>query len=222
MAIELEARRRTVVGKKVKALRRQGLLPAIMYGAGIEPIPLELDAREATRALSGISGGSLIDLKVNGEVHKVLVREIQRDVIKRNPIHVDFLKVSMTETIRTTVPVELVGEAPAVREKGGVLVTGVSEIEVEALPTDLPERVTVDLEVLEEIEDSISVGDLFLGKGVKVLTDPEELIARVIYQVEEAVEEEEVEVEAVAEPEVIERGKREEEEGESEEAGEEG
>ncbi len=221
MAIELEARRRTVVGKQVRALRRQGLLPAILYGAGIEPIPLELDARETAKALSGISGGTLIDLKVNGEVHKVLIREIQRDVIKRNPIHVDFLKVSLTEAIRTTVPLELVGEAPAVRDKGGVLVTGVSEIEVEALPADLPERVTVDLEALKDIEDSITVGDLFLGKGVKVLTDPEELIARVIYQVEEAVEEEEVEVEAAAEPEVIERGKREEEEVETEEAEEE-
>lgn len=130
--------------------------------------------------------------------------------------HVDFLKVAMDEVIRTSVPVELVGEAPAIRELGGVLVTGLAEIEVEALPSDLPDRMTVDLEILAEIDDNITVGDLNFGKGVEVLTGLDEVLARVIYQVEEEIEEEVVEEEILVEeePELIERGKREEEEEE--------
>jgi large subunit ribosomal protein L25 len=143
----------------------------------------------------------------------VLVREIQRDVIRRNVMHVDFLKVAMDVRITAEVPIELVGRAPAVDELGGVLVTGINSIEVEALPADLRDRVTVDLGSLVKIDDSISAGDLFLGEGVKLLTDPAELVARVIYQVEEVLEEV-VEPEVVpvaAEPELVERGKREEE-----------
>jgi large subunit ribosomal protein L25 len=147
----------------------------------------------------------------------VLVREVQRHAIRRSIEHVDFLKVAMDVAIRTSVPVELVGEAPAVKTLGGVLVTGVSEIEVEALPADLPGRISVELEPLTEIDSRITVADLFLGKGVKVLTDPASVIARVIYQVEEKLEEE-VPVAAVeVEPEVIGRGKKEEEVIEGEE-----
>jgi len=122
----------------------------------------------------------------------------------------------MDVVIRTEVPVELVGEAPAVKMLAGILVSGLDEIEVEALPSDLPDRVSVDMSVLENIDDAITVGDLFLGKGVKVLTDASEVVAHVIYQ---AVEEVEEVVEAVAvegEPEVIERARREEEEAQGE------
>jgi large subunit ribosomal protein L25 len=214
---KLSAKRRTVVGKKVNALRRQGLLPAVIYGAGIEALPIELDAIEASRVLSSVGGSTLVSLTVDKDQHQVLVRDAQRDVIRRDLLHVDFLKVSMDVTIRTEVPVDFVGEAPAVSEQGGVLVTELTEIEVEALPSDLPDRIVVDLEPLAEIDDTITVGDLFFDKGVEVLTSPEEVLARVIYQVEEIIEEEE-EIEEIIptelEPELVERGKREEVEGE--------
>jgi large subunit ribosomal protein L25 len=126
--------------------------------------------------------------------------------------HVDLMKVALDVAIRTTVPIELTGEATAVKTFGGVLVTGISEIEVEALPADLPSRVTVELEPLATMEARITVGDLFLGKGVRVLSDPQAVVARVIYQVEEKLEEEVAPVAAVpAEPEIIGRGKKEEE-----------
>jgi large subunit ribosomal protein L25 len=96
-------------------------------------------------------------------------------------MHIDFLKVAMDVAIRTTVPVELVGEAPAARELGGILVTGVTEIEIEALPGDLPDRIIVDLEPLKEIDDAIAIEVLYLGIGVKVLTDISENVAHVIY-----------------------------------------
>jgi large subunit ribosomal protein L25 len=213
----LHAKQRTVIGRQVKALRREGLLPAVLYGTGIEPIPLELEVPEAKKVLTRLGSSTLVSLKVGRQTHQVLVREIQRDVIRWDMIHVDFLKVAMDEVIRTSVPIELVGEAPAIRELGGVLVSGLSEIEVEALPADLPDRMMVDLEILAEIDDTITVGDLSFGKGVEVLTGLNEVLARVIYQVEEEIEEEVVEEEILLEeePEVIERGKRE-EEGEEE------
>ncbi|NIT78472.1 MAG: hypothetical protein GWO44_16695, partial [Thermoplasmata archaeon] len=121
----------------------------------------------------------------------------------------------MDVAIRTSVPVELVGEAPASKELGGVLVTGVTEIEVEALPSDLPDRVVVELAPLEEIDDAITVGDLFLGEGVRVLTDADENVAHVIYLAEEE-EEEEEELEGIfelgAEPELVDQRGVEEEE----------
>jgi large subunit ribosomal protein L25 len=213
----LHAKQRSVIGKQVKALRREGLLPAVLYGTGIEPIPLELDIPEAKKVLSRLGSSTLVSLKVGRQTHQVLVREIQRDVIRWDMMHVDFLKVAMDEIIRTSVPVELVGEAPAIKELGGVLVTGLAEIEVEALPADLPDRMMVDLEILVEIDDTITVGDLSFGKGVDVLTGLDEVLVHVIYQVEEEIEEVVIEEEILEEeePEVIERGKRE-EEGEEE------
>lgn len=202
--IELKSQLREVIGKQVKELRRQGLLPAVVYGAGIEPTPIQLDSLDAEKILAGVGSSTLIDLYVGDELHKVLVRDLQRDVIQRTPIHIDFLKVAMDVKITTVVPVELVGQSPAVQELGGVLVTGLSEIEVEALPSDLPDRVTVDLEMLETFDDSITVGDLYLGDGVTVLTAEDEFIANVVYQTMEEIVEEEEELEAeLAEPELV-------------------
>lgn len=211
----LEASRRERIGKRVKQVRRQGQLPAILYGTGIEPVPIQLDDRETAKVMAGISGSTLIDLNLEGDTHKVLVRDVQRDPIRRNMLHVDFLKVAMDVLIRTEVPIELTGTAPAVKEQGGILVPGVNVIEVEALPGDLPDRLTVDLSVLLEIDDAITVGDLPIGSGVRILTDVEEIVAHVIYQAEEVEEEVEEEVlEVGAEPELVERGHREEEEEE--------
>lgn len=213
----LNAEPREVTGKKVKALRRQGFLPAVLYGAGIESIPIKLDLKEASTVISAAGSSTLVLLKIGKKQHQVLVRDTQRQIIRRGLQHVDFLKVAMDVTIRAEVPVEFVGEAPAVRDLGGVLVTDLVEIEVEALPADLPDRITVDLELLAEVNDTITVGDIAFGEGVEVITSPDEVITRVIYQVEEEIEEEEELEEVIPteeEPEVIERGKLEEEEGE--------
>lgn len=208
----LVATERSVVGKQVKALRRQGKLPGIVYGAGLKSMPIVLDAHEASKVLEHTSASTLISLKLGGKTHRVLVREVQRDVIRHDILHVDLLNVAMDVAIRADIPIELVGEAPAVKGAGGVLVTGLSMIEVEALPSDLLERISVDLSQLKGIDDEVIVSDLDLGEKIRILTEPDELIARVIYQAEEIPEEEEEEVPVAAEPELIERGKREEEE----------
>ncbi|MCJ7824917.1 MAG: 50S ribosomal protein L25 [Anaerolineales bacterium] len=196
-ALTINAKERKTIGKQVKALRREGFLPAVMYGAGVEPLALELDEKVASRVLANVSGSTLIDLKVGKNTHKVLVREFQRDVIRRDILHIDFLVVAMDGLIRAVVPVVLFGEAPAVEDFEGVLVSGLSEIEVEALPSDLPEQLTVDLAALVTMNDEITVGDLVLGERVTLITDPEETIANVIAQAieeePEAVEVEELE-----------------------------
>ncbi|MCK4741815.1 MAG: 50S ribosomal protein L25 [Anaerolineales bacterium] len=204
-AVTLNANVRKTIRKQVKALRRQGLLPAVMYGAGVEPLPLELDEKAASRALANVGRSTLIDLKVGKDTHKVLVREFQRDVIRRDILHVDFLVVAMDVVIRAVVPVVLVGEAPAMEELGGIIVSGLNEIEVEALPSDLPEQVSVDIEALVSMNDVITAGDLVLGAKVTLITDPDETIANVIAQmVEEEVEEVEVEeLEEGVEPEMV-------------------
>jgi large subunit ribosomal protein L25 len=216
--IQLKAKKRTVIGKQVKNLRRAGLIPAIVYGGGEEPINIELDALDTTKVITQTSASTLISLKVGRKNHRVLLRDIQYDVIKRTPIHVDFLRVEMDTAIRTTVPIDFIGEAPGVKELGGVLVTGLIELEIEALPGDLPDKVTVDLEVLEEIDSVITVADIFIGEGVDVLTESEEVVAHIVYQEVEEIEEEEEEalVEAMMEPELVERGKEEEIEEEEE------
>ncbi len=186
---KLKVQKRTLIGKRVKSLRKEGQLPGVLYGAGIESMPIEVNRREASRLLSRASSSTLIELDLENESHTVLVRGVQRDVIRGDYLHVDFLKVAMDVAIRAEVPIELLGEAPAAEAAGVVLLTGITSIEVEALPADLPDRVTVNLETLEELDDSITVADLFLGEGVSILTEQDELIARPIYQAEEIIEE---------------------------------
>lgn len=211
----LEVKKRTVTGKQVRALRREGKLPGVLYGAGIEATPIEMDARQAGKVLARTTRATLVEVILEGETHTSLVREIQRDPIRRIIRHVDLLKVAMDQMIRAEVPIELTGEAPAVKTLGGVLVAGVNAIEVEALPANLPDRVVVDLGALVKIDDAITVGSLSLGEGVEVLTDADALVARVIFQAEEVLEEA-VPAAVVAEPEVIAKPKKEEEEEEKE------
>jgi large subunit ribosomal protein L25 len=221
-ALKLSASKRTTVRKGINALRRAGLLPGVVYGTGIEAISIEMDGHIASKLLARASRSTLIELEVDDEPHTVLVRELQRDVIRGDYLHVDFLKVAMDVRIRASVPIELVGEAPAAQEAGGILVSGVTTIEVEALPADLTDRVSVELESLAKIDDSITVADLYLGENITILTDSDELVARVIYQEEEIIEEPvlEEELEEVLEGEEVEEGVVEEDAAEAEDAAE--
>lgn len=206
--IVLEATRRDILGKKVKALRRQGKLPAVVYGHQFPSQSILLDYRQASRTLAGISSSQLIELNLEGQKVPVLVRERQHHPLTSNMIHVDFLAVSMTEALRAFVPIELEGEAPAVKDFGGVVVTGLEEIEVECLPKDLPEKITVELTKLAKIGDGIYVKDLILPAGVEVLSEGDEMIVLVTAPEGEEIE---AEVGEEFEPEVIEKGKKEEE-----------
>ena len=204
--VVFQANRREVIGKKVKALRREGILPAVVYGHNIEPISISLDMRDAVRTLDSISPSALVVLDIDGEKHHTLVRDKQRNPVRRTIMHVDFQAVSLTETVRADVSVNIVGEAPAVETYLGIVVPSLEQISIECLPTNLPDKLDVDISGLEEIGDSILVGDLTAPDGVEIMNDPEDVVVVVIAQAAEEVEEveeEEVELEEGAEPEVV-------------------
>lgn len=217
--VVLQATNREVIGKKVKVLRRNGLLPAIIYGQGIDPRPISLDMRETSRIISTVSYSSLIRVEVEGEDVTTLVRDRQYDPVTSALLHVDFQRISLTELLRTSVSLDFSDEAPAVKNFGGILVTAQEQLEIECLPQDLPDRIRVDMNSLEEIGDSIFVRDLTLPPNIEVLTNPDEMVILVTAPAAEPEpEEEEVEeFEEGEEPEVIERGRREDEDTEAEE-----
>lgn len=206
--ILLTATRRNVIGKQVRALRREGKLPGVIYGHRFDPLAITMDLRDASRSLAGLAPSALVTVAVDGETHLSLVREKQRDKITGILKHVDFLAVSMKEKLRTKVFVSLVGVAPAIKTYNAIQVAGADELEVECLPQDLPERIEVDLSGLLEIGSAIYIRDLNVSDKVKILTDPDTMIVLLTApELEEAAEGEEIS----AEPEVIEKGKKEEE-----------
>lgn len=209
--VVIKATRRTVVGKQVKALRRQGKLPGIVYGHHIETTPITMDLQETTRSLSGLTASTIVTVVIDGAESAALVREKQRDFIKGTLRHVDFQAVSLTEKIRAFVSVEVVGLSPAVKDFNAVVVTGLDEIEVEAFPQDLPERITVDISNLAKIGDGIYVRDLVFAEGIEILENDDEMVVRVTAQAAEEVVEPVVVETTGEEPEVIEKGKKEEE-----------
>lgn len=212
----LNAEKRELTGKQVKVLRREGKLPAVIYGKGVESTPIVLDRKATTTTLSKVSSSTILTIDLAGNQQPTLVREIQKDYIKNEIIHIDFLAVSLKEKLRTAVSINLTGEAPVLKDYDAMVVSGIEHIEVECLPQDLPESITVDLSILKEIGDAIYVKDLPAIANVEFLTNPEDLIVVVSAVKEEAIVEEVVEgAEGTTEPEVIERGKKE-EEGEEE------
>lgn len=213
--IIIEAQRREVLGKKVKVLRREGKLPAVIFGHGLETTPIVMDMREASRTLSTAGSSTLVTIKLDGKEHATLVRERQYEVLQRTLLHVDFQAIALDEKVRTSVAVILGEEdAPAVKTYGAMIIQGTESIEVECLPQDLPDRIVVDMTALENIGDSILLQDLPALDGVEFLDDPETMIVVATSLAEEVVEEEveELELEEGVEPEVI---------GESEEEAEE-
>jgi large subunit ribosomal protein L25 len=212
--VVLHAINRSVKGKQVGALRREGKLPAVIYGRHITATAILLDLRETTKALHGLSSSSLVTIDLEGQEFSVLVREKQRNYIKGTYIHLDFQAVSLTEKLRTAVNIEITGISPAVKDYNGVIVTGLDKIEVECLPQYLPERIVIDISNLGKIGDSIHVKNITVDENVKILTDIDEMLVLVTAPKEEAVEATAEPGVSVAEPEVIEKGKKEEEEGE--------
>jgi large subunit ribosomal protein L25 len=189
-----------------------------MYGHNVEPIIISMDAREASRVLGRLSSSSLVTIDLEGKEYPSLVREKQINYVKRNLIHVDFQVVSLTEKIRANVGIVLTGASVAVKDFNALLINGITELEVEAFPQDLPERVVVDIAPLLKIGDAIHVKDIVLPENVTILSAPDEMVvlatAPAKEEVEEVVTPEEAVVEEAAEPEVIEKGKKEEEEEE--------
>jgi len=210
--VALTSARRSGTGKgDSRKLRATGRIPAVFYGRGETAIPLIVDMKDLKGALEGAAGGNVIvDLKLEGEAaadRKAIIREIQRDPVAGRIIHVDFQHISLTEKITVEVPVVLVGTPTGVKDGGGILETLLREVEVECLPTDIPEHIDVDVSALA-IGDSIHVGEL-KAERVTITTDPDRTVATVVPPT--VLEEVKPAEEAVAEPELIAKEKKEEE-----------
>lgn len=214
----LKATKRNVTGKQVKALRRAGQLPAVIYGRHVEPIAISLDAHTTGLVFAKLTSSTLVTIDVEGTEYAALVREKQRNFIKGVLTHIDFLALDLTEKIRTKVRLTYVGVSSAVKDFSAVLVHRMDALEVECLPTDLPERITVDISSLKEIGNNIRVRDIHLPENIVVLDDVDEIVIIASLAKEEAVEEgaavvpgAEVAAAAPAPGLSVERGKKEEE-----------
>ena len=208
--VVLKATRRDVIGKQVNALRRAGKLPGVLYGRGVSPVPVTFDLRETSRTLQHLPSSALVTIDLDGERHMALIREKQRDFLRGTLRHLDFQVVSMRDKLRVEVPVVITGESSAIKDFNGVPVTGLEELEVECFPQDLPERISVNISGLKNIGDGVYVRDIVPPANVEILEDPDDMIYLITAQAAEEVEE----VKAVegVEPEVIDKGKKEEEE----------
>lgn len=177
---KLTAEKRKVTGRKVKALRKQGILPANIYGKDIKSLAVQIPVKDFLRVYEQAGVTGIIELSVgDGESHPVLVHNLQLHPVGGHPLHVDFHRVSLTEKVKATVPVVTIGESPAISQKLGVLLTPVGELEVEALPADLPEKIEVETKELAAVGQEIKVKDLKISDKITVFADPELVVAKI-------------------------------------------
>lgn len=179
--LELVADKREITGKKVRFIRREGNTPANLYGHGVKSTALQLDTKTLAAILSHAGYTDLISLKVGSSKKpvKVLVKEVQRDPLTADLLHVDFYQVKMTDKLKVDVPLHFTGEAPALKIKNTSLLHLMDTIAIEALPDDLPHNLEIDLSMLAEVDQAIHVKDVHLGDGVTLLADPEQMVVKV-------------------------------------------
>lgn len=197
-------------GRAIQTKRNEGRIPAVVYGHDIEPRTIELDHREFTRTYRETGENTIIELSVDGaRPVNVLVKDAELHPTTNRYIHADFFQVRMDEKIETAVPIEFSGEAPAIRELGGVLVKALDEVDVVALPADIPHTLAADISTLVTFDDVIKVGDLPATKGVEIRNDSDAVVALVepprseeeLAALDEKVEEDVTKVEGVEKPE---------------------
>lgn len=185
----LSAEPRNVFGRKTKLLRKNGLTPATIYGKGMKSESVSITTDSFTKVYKETGESGLIELTVGKTVHPVLVNVVQINPVSRDFLHIEFHKVDLKEKVQAKIPVTFIGSSPAVEEKVGVLLTLLDEIEVEALPTDLPESIEVDVSTLKEVNDEILAGSIKFASNVTAVTPPESAIVRVAALISHAAEE---------------------------------
>jgi len=201
--LSLTAKIRKTTGKKTETLRKEGILPAVLYGPKIKSQPVEVDAKEFEKVFQEAGESSLLELQVGKDKYLVLIHELKRDPLTGYPLHVDFYQPSLEEKIEAEVPIILEGEAPAVKTLGGTLYKNIGEVRVKALPQNLPKEIRVDISNLNTFEDHIKVKDLKIAEGVEILREQEEIVVsvsppeKVEEELEKPIEEKVEEVEKV-------------------------
>lgn len=191
---------RTLTGKKVNRLRKEGIVPANIFGKGFKSTSVQVGAKDLQKTLKEAGIAALIDVKVGTETHPALISNMQKDPKHDSVLHVDFHKVNLKEKITTSVPVILEGESPAIKSGEGLLLQTLNEVEVECLPTDIPANISINAEKLTEVGQSVHVKDLKIDKDkVEITNDPEEVVVTV-----QTAEMKEEEPEPVVSPEEVE------------------
>lgn len=180
---KLKAEKREIIGRKVKNLRKTGQIPANVYGKKIKSLAITLEEKDFEKIYSQAGETGIVSLSIKGEKEErpVLIQNVQLDPVSDIPLHIDLRQIILTEKILAKIPVELTGEPMAVSEKSGILIQVLSEIEVEALPTDLPEKFSVDVTVLKAVRDQVLVKDIPFGKEkkIEVKTDLNQVVAKI-------------------------------------------
>ena len=183
--MDLAVQTRELLGRGVKSVRREGLIPAELYGHNVANRHLSVPAKEFHKIFKEAGESVIINLSVAGEKIPVLIHEVVSDPVSDAIMHVDFYQVNMNEAITTSVPLEFIGQSPAVKEKNGVLVKAMQEMEIEALPGNLPSKIEVNIEALSDIGQSLYVKDLKAPEGVKFLVDGLTVVATMTEQAKE-------------------------------------
>ncbi|MDO8506945.1 MAG: 50S ribosomal protein L25 [bacterium] len=178
--IKIQATKRDILGKQVSSLRREGLIPVVLYGKGKDNMSLSVNKKDFDRAYKMSGGSTIIQVEIDGEKTKnVLIKDIDKSPVSDSILHADFYQVRMSEKITAPIPLSFVGDSKAVIDLGGSLITNKSEVEVECLPGDLPHEIEVDISVLEDFEAVIHLKDIKMPEGVEIKDDIEETIALV-------------------------------------------
>ena len=195
--MELTAQKREIMGKAVKSLRDGGFIPAELYGREFQNIHLSVPEKDFNKVFNEAGESTIVNLSVDGEKIPVLVNDIFTDALTNKISHIDFYRVRMDEKTEVSVPLEFIGEAQVVKEKKGILIKAMHELEVRALPADLPHNIEIDIGNLAEIGESIHVKDIKPIKGVEILAESEAVIVTVTEIIEEVVEEKPASVEEI-------------------------
>jgi len=212
-ALELKAEVRAA-SQTLSQIRRSGQVPAVLYGRGVEAIPLQIEAKALQKVLKEAGTHQLISLQIDKRKPMMtLVREMQRDTIKHHYVHVDFYAVKMDQRITASVPLLVVGVAPAVKDLAGILTHGLDELEIECLPSDLVSAIEVNVDHLTQLNDTVTVAELKVPNTITILSDPDSMVVKIEPpRKAEEVEALEAEAPAAVEPEVLTAAKKKEEE----------
>jgi len=208
------------LSKKLTLLREGGFVPAELYGRGKENEHLAVKVDDFKNIFRLAGENTVVDLEVDGKKTPVLIYDVDRDPLSEDFRNIDFYRVDMSKKVTANIPIVFEGEAPAVKEKNGILVNVLHEIEVEALPNDLPHEIKIDLSVLDEVGKNIHVSDIKLAEGVEIKSELEAVVATVKEQKQEKVEEEKPEEEGVEGSASLEKSRDKEEKKEDKEGGE--
>ncbi len=176
--IELKAQKRELIGRAVNSLRKEGLLPSVIYGHNFESKAIQIKYKDFEKVFKAAGESTLINLKIDDKEEPAVIKDIQKDPVSDQIIHADFYKVSLTEKIKANVPVVVIGESEAVKN-GGVLIKTVNELEVEALPQDLPHELQIDISRLQNFGDHIQIKDILVSDKVKIEANSEDIVALV-------------------------------------------